>query len=138
MQADRSATSRTPWGTPTHAPPDDTTGLSSGTGLRLSFSLHAKPGIRVQDRGLEAGLIAAPGGLSTPPGIPGRAYRGPGTDNDAIVNITGAARADSPIWTNGDLHTPGNIFLSLQDCSATLGFSQRGTRRAASARRARP
>src|ERR1700731_2595205 len=135
MQADRSATSRTPWGTPTHAPPDDTTGLSSGTGLRLSFSLHAKPGIRVQDRGLEAGLIAAPGGLSTPPGIPGRAYRGPGTDtmrpsiSPVLLELTVLS------GLIGTFTHPGNIFLSLRDCSATLGFSQRHATSSVSAAR---
>ena len=91
MPAGHSAISRTPWGTPTRAPPDGTTrpgtsrsstwhGLTNGTGLRPSrrsrLSLQPVPGSQVQDRGLEAGLIAAPGSLSLPPAIPCRTYTG--------------------------------------------------------------
>jgi integrase/recombinase XerD len=48
--------------------------------------------------------------------------------HDAIVNITGAARADSPIWTDrGPSHTPetASCRCEIAPVNATLGFSQR-------------
>ena len=112
--------------TPTRAPPGDTTGPRSGFTARprLSSSPHAKPGSRFRTVAWRPASLPRPEAQRAAGHTRPRLSR-PGTDTmrSSISPVLLELTVLSGLI--GSLTHPGNIFLSLRDCSATLGFSQR-------------